>query len=119
MTDMEQKTGWMTLSGSVVYRQRIALRPGGLLTVSLQDVSRADAPAETVATATSVTGGSGVPIPYTLTYDASLIQANHSYAVRATIHDGDKLSWTSTTVTSVLTRDNPQDDVVIVVQQVG
>ncbi len=119
MTEDEQKTGWTTLSGSVIYRQRIGLRPGGLLTVSLQDVSRADAPADTVASATSVTGGSGVPIPYTLTYDASLIQANHTYAVRATIHYGERLAWTSTTITPVLTRDNPQDDVMIVVEQVG
>lgn len=119
MTDVEKKSGWATLSGDVFYRQRIALRPGGLLTVQLQDVSRADAAADTLASSTSVTGGSNVPIPFTLTYDASAIQENRSYAVRATVHYGDKLAWTSTTSVGVLTRDFPDDGVSIMLEQVG
>ncbi|MGE5211255.1 MAG: META domain-containing protein, partial [Acidobacteriota bacterium] len=39
-----------TLSVTVFYRERIAMPPNATLTVTLTDVSRADAPAETVAT---------------------------------------------------------------------
>lgn len=38
-----------TVTGTVTYRERIALPPGATVTVRLQDVSRADAPAEVLA----------------------------------------------------------------------
>lgn len=119
-TDQAQDStrAWATLNGSVSYRQRIALRPGLTVTVQLQDVSRADAPADVLATATMVTRGGQPPVPFTLTYDSAAIDDRHSYSVRATIHQGEKLVWTSTTVNPVLTRGAPVDNVVISVQQV-
>ena len=41
---MTQASEIMTLSGQLSYRERIALLPGSTATVSLEDVSRADAP---------------------------------------------------------------------------
>ena len=38
-----------TIRGSAAYRERMALPPGAVLAVALQDISRADAPAETLA----------------------------------------------------------------------
>lgn len=114
----ERASGWATLSGSVSYKQRISLRPGMTVTVQLQDVSRADAPADVLATATVVTRGGQPPVPFTLTYDSAAIDDRYSYSVRATIHQGEKLVWTSTTVNPVLTRGAPADDVIIDVQQV-
>ncbi len=105
-----------TLSGRVTYLQRIALPAGAVITVSLDDVSLADAPATNLARATITTQGENVPIPFTLTYDPAAIRDNHSYAVSARITIDGKLSWISTTRHSVLTSEHPSDDVTIVVQ---
>ncbi len=39
------------LTGTVTYRERIALSPGSVIDVQLQDVSRADAAAQIIAAA--------------------------------------------------------------------
>ena len=106
------------LSGTVSYLQRIALPPDAVVEVSLQDVSKADAPAEVISTQTIETQGAQVPIPYTLEYDPSQIVERNSYAVRATITEGGKLTWTSTKRYPVLTRGAPTDNVEIIVEQV-
>lgn len=105
-----------TLSGNVTYRQRIALPAGAVITVSLDDVSLADAPATQLATATITTKGENVPIPFSLTYDPTAIRPERSYAVSARITIDDKLSWVTATRHSVLTAGNPSDDVTIVLQ---
>ena len=38
------EAGETVLTGNLVYRERIALRPGSTARISLEDVSRADAP---------------------------------------------------------------------------
>jgi uncharacterized lipoprotein YbaY len=39
-----------TIKGTATYRERIALPPGALFEAAIEDVSRADAPASTLAT---------------------------------------------------------------------
>jgi uncharacterized lipoprotein YbaY len=107
-----------TLSGTVSYLQRIALAPDAVVEVSLQDVSKADAPAKVLSTQKIETQGAQVPIPYALKYDPSQILDRNTYAVRATITEGGKLTWTSTQRYPVLTRGAPVDNVEILVEQV-
>ena len=56
--------------------------------ITLQDVSKADAPAEMISTQTIETEGAQVPIAYALKYDPARIDAKNTYAVRATITEG-------------------------------
>lgn len=91
-----------TISGTVSYRQRIALPPNAKLVVKLEDTSRADAPSIVIAEQTIVTTGQQVPIPFTLTYNPSEIQPMGRYTVRAQIFYGDRLSWTSTKMYPVI-----------------
>ena len=108
------------LTGTVTYRERIALLPGSVVRVTLQDVSRADAPAEVVDSQTVTTSGENVPIPFTLTYDPMQIDPRHRYTVRAEIRDGaGGLLWTSDTAYSVLTGGAPSDAVDILVRRVS
>jgi uncharacterized lipoprotein YbaY len=107
------------VTGTVVYRERIALPPTAKLTVRLQDVSRADAPAVTIAEQVIDTAGQGPPYAYSLSYDPAQIQDNLTYAVRAEIRDGDQLLFTSTQSYQVITRGNPTSDIEILVSQVG
>lgn len=66
MTDVPRLT---TVSGSVLFLERIALPPGAVLTVRLLDVGRADAPAMVLAAASYEVSGQ-IPVPYALTFDA-------------------------------------------------
>jgi uncharacterized lipoprotein YbaY len=106
-----------TLSVTVFYRERIAMPPNAALIVTLADVSRADAPAETVASRRIEEPGN-VPIDVELTYDPSIIDERLTYAVRATIEVDGKMWWTSTQAHHVVTRGAP-DHVEIMVSRVS
>ncbi len=84
-----------TLQGSVSWRERMALPAGSTVEVKLLDVSRADAPADTIA-ATSVAAGPGSPVPYRLDYDPARIEPNRRYALQARIMAGDRLLFINT-----------------------
>lgn len=79
-----------SIRGTVAYRERIALPPEATLTVQLQDVSLADAPAQIVAEQQLTTIPS-TPIPFELKFDASKLEAGHTYALQARISAGDTL----------------------------
>lgn len=95
------------VTGSVTYRERIALPPSAVVTVKLVDVSLADAPAVLIAEQVIATAGRQVPFEFALAYDASRIQPAHTYAVQVRIEDGGKLLFISDTVNRVITRDAP------------
>jgi putative lipoprotein len=102
------------VTGSITYRERIALPPSALITVQLVDVSRADAPAVLIAEQVIPTQGRQVPFEFVLAYDASRIQPSHTYAVQVRIEDGGKLLFISDTENRVITRDAPgQIDIVV------
>jgi uncharacterized lipoprotein YbaY len=106
-----------TLKVTVFYRERIAMPPNAALIVTVADVSRADAPAETVASR-RIDGPGNVPIDVELTYDPSVIDDRLTYAVRATIEVDGVMWWTSTQAHQVLTRGAP-DQVEVMVSRVS
>lgn len=108
-----------TLTGTVTYLERIALAPDAVVEVTLQEVSRADAPATVIATQTIEPKGAQVPLAFTLTYDPAQITPRDIWAVRATIKEGGQLTWTSTRRYPVITQDAPADNVEIIVEQVA
>ena len=79
-----------TVSGRVVYRERIALPPEASLTVQLSDVSLADAPSKVIGE-TRIESVQGSPIPFAINFDMDQIQPGHSYALQARISAGDTL----------------------------
>ena len=93
------------VTGSVTYRERIALPPTARVEVRLLDVSLQDVAAKTIAEQ-SIPVTHQVPIPFELVYDSTVIDERYTYAVRATIYDGDKMLFTTDTHYGVLTRDN-------------
>ncbi len=92
-----------TLSGTVSYRERIALSDTAVVEITLQDVSRADAPAVDLARH-RITRPGQVPIPFELGYDPADIDERMSYSLRARITDQGKLLFINDTATPVLTR---------------
>lgn len=113
------ETAPATLTGTVTYRERIALLPGSVVEVVLEDVSRADAPSSVLARTEIVTQGENVPIPFTLTYDPDSIEAQRTYAVSARILQDGALRWTSDTHIPVFTDDAPSSDIEIMLVRVA
>ena len=77
----------VTVSGTIAYRERIALPPTAQVEVQLADVSLADAPSRTIAQQSFTADGRQVPFAFSLTVDERRLDPRHSYAVSARISD--------------------------------
>lgn len=75
------------LTGTVNYRERIALPPDSRVIVTISDVSLMDAPSVTIAQNQISTAGQQVPISFAVSYDRARIQPGRTYAVSARILD--------------------------------
>ncbi|NBF10283.1 YbaY family lipoprotein [Pseudomonas sp. Fl4BN1] len=84
-----------SLDGEVFYLQRIALPPAATLSVSLQDVSLADAPAVVLAEQSGPVKGQ-VPLPFHLSYDPAQVKPGHRYSVSARIEVNGQLMFITT-----------------------
>ena len=83
-----------TLQGTATYRERIALPPDAVFEAVLQDVSRADAPAEVLGRATIDPAGQS-PFRFQIAYDDAAVQAGRRYVVRATVRHQGRLLFTT------------------------
>lgn len=93
-----------TVTGSISYRERIALPPDARVIVRLVDVSKTDAPATVLGEQLIIAQGRQVPFAYAITYDPRRVDPRHSYAVQARIELGDgSLRFISDTRYPVLT----------------
>ncbi len=95
-----------TITGTALYRERMALPPDAVLEISLLDTSRADAPATLIASQ-KIPHPGNPPFRFNLAYDPAKIIPSHTYTVRATIHLGAQLMYTSTAAHQVITNGNP------------
>ena len=75
----------LVVSGTVSYRERIALDPAAEVRVQLLDVSRMDAPSVVLAEQRIRADGRQPPFAYTLQVDAARIDPRMRYAVAARI----------------------------------
>jgi putative lipoprotein len=96
-----------TVSGTVGYRERIAMPENAILTVELQDIPRPGAPAQIIAEEKLMLGGRQVPLPFELTYKPSHIHPDHTYAVSARITVNGHLRFQNATTYPVITLGNP------------
>ena len=106
------------MTGTVTYRERIALPPTAVIKVQLVDVSRADAPAIVLGEQVTHAAGKQVPFAFEIPFDPARIEANHSYAVQARIEQDGKLRFISDRHYAVITRGAPTH-VDIVLRSVG
>ena len=95
---------FVTVTGSATYLQRIAMPPQAVLTVRVEDVSRADAKARVMAETREPFGGRQVPLAFALQVPRAAIDPRMRYALRATITVGDDLRFTTTQHVPVLTQ---------------
>lgn len=105
------------VTGTVVYRARIALPPQAIVLVSLRDVSLADAPSVEISSV-ELRPKHQPPLSFVLRYDPARIHPAHTYAVSARITVEGRLAFISTRMYPVITRGAPRR-VEIVVDPVG
>ena len=96
-----------TLTGTVAYRERVALPADAVAEISLIDATVQDAAASVVAKTSVSLDGKQVPLPFSLRYDASRIDKKHLYTARATIKSGGQMLFTTDQVRGVITQGNP------------
>jgi putative lipoprotein len=94
----------LVVSGTVSYRERIALDPAAEVRVQLLDVSRMDAPSVVLAEQRIRADGRQPPFAYTLQVDAARIDPRMRYAVAARIVRGEQLLFINDTHYGVLTQ---------------
>lgn len=96
----------LRVAGEVFYLERIALPPGAVLRISVQDVARADAAAVILAQEDQP-AVNGPPFAFDIKVPRDKITPQSRVAVRAQIMTGQKLMFTSTEHHPV-TLDGPQ-----------
>jgi putative lipoprotein len=101
--------GDATLTGTVTYRERVALPPDAIAEITLIDATIQDVAAKVVAKTTVKSEGKQVPLSFALHYDPSRIDKKHLYTARAVIRSGDELLWTTDIARAVITQGNPTD----------
>lgn len=89
------------IEGTVTYRERMMVPPDSTVTVTLEDVSLADAPADVIAQ-TSFRSKNGPPWSYVLNYDPRLIMDGRRYNLRAKVSSDDRLMFISTEANPVV-----------------
>jgi putative lipoprotein len=103
---------------NATYRERIRLTPGHRLTIRIEDVSLADAPARVMAETSYDLGEEGPPYSHRFGFQRSQIDPRHSYAARAEIRDpSGALRFVTDTHYPVLSRGAP-DQVEIILRGV-
>lgn len=90
----------LTITGDIAYRERIALPENAVATVSLIDVSLADAPSVTIGEDVIDPAGQ-VPIGFVIDFDSDDLTEGHSYAVAARIEVDGELWFINDTRISV------------------
>ncbi len=106
-----------SLSGTASYRERIALPADAVFEAVLIDAAVADAPARELGRARLQPAGQP-PFRFTIPYPDGALTPAGRYAVRATVRSGDRLLFTTDTVTPVLTG-GPSQPLVLQLVQVG
>jgi uncharacterized lipoprotein YbaY/heat shock protein HslJ len=103
------------VSGSVTYRESVALPPDAAVYLELAEVSVADTTARLIAAQTVPTLGRHVPIPFRIYYATSEVNPRFTYNVRATIVIDGTRRFTTDRRYLVITEGRPKEVEITVV----
>ena len=91
------------ISGTISYREKMALPDNAVVTISLEDTSLVGAPSAVIAIQEFITEGKQVPLGFVLNFDNNKIRHNHRYNLHASIHINGQLRFTTPTTGLVMT----------------
>ena len=114
----QQTTQQPNVSGTVWIRQKVALPPDAVLTVTLSDASLADAPSKVLSQKAVRTEGKQSPFSFVLPFNPADIQPNARILLSAAVTVNDKLVYITDTVQPVINQGGTKADLTLVpVQQ--
>lgn len=111
-------SSFVDITGSIAYLARTALPPDAILVIRIQDTSRADAPARTLAEQRIELAGQQSPIPFRMLVDRDLLRKNARITVAARIQRGSTLLFINDTSYPALADGKPRH-VEMVLKQVA
>jgi putative lipoprotein len=98
------------VSGSVTYRDRVALPANAVVTVQIARIVPGRA-SEVIAEQRIPTNGAQPPFRFSVPYDPTRIDQAANYTVQANITVGNQLRFSSAALAPVITRGNPTQNV--------
>lgn len=114
----DQKPGTATqVTGSVIYRERIALTPAAVVQVEVVELTQDGSPGTVIGQQT-IQSPAQVPIPFSVDVNPQRVRAEGSYAVTVRITDGERVFSTAAPV-PVLTQGHRSSDVQVLVRSGG
>ena len=102
------------VSGTIAIRQKVALPPDAVLTVTLADASLADAPARVLAQKAVRTEGKQPPYHFVLPYNPADIKPNAHILLSSAITVNGQLMFITDTVQTVVTQGGNRADLLLV-----
>lgn len=102
------------VSGTVWIRQKVALPPNAVLTVTLSDASLADAPSKVLAQQVNRTEGKQAPFKFVLPFNPSEIQPNARILLSAAVTVDGKMLFITDSVKQVVTTGGTRQDLTLV-----
>lgn len=102
------------VSGTISIRQRVALPPDAVLTVTVSDASQADARSKVITQKAVRTGGKQAPFSFVLPYNPADIQPDALILLSAAITINDKLVFVTETVKPIINQGGTRADLVLV-----
>lgn len=97
-----------SVTGTITYRNRMALPSTAVVRVVLQDVSLQDVAATVLDSVTIRPNGRQVPFAFALRYDPARIEPGNTYTVQARITDGGRLLYLNDEAYPVITGNHPK-----------
>lgn len=102
------------VSGSIYIRQKVALPPDAVLTVTLSDASMADAPSKVISQRVVRTDGKQAPFNFILPYNPSEIQPNARILLSAAITVDGKMMFITDSVKPVINNGGNKQELLLV-----
>ncbi|ANI28329.1 hypothetical protein PL78_00540 [Yersinia entomophaga] len=93
-----------SVRGTVNIRERVALPPDAVITVTLSDVSLADAPSKVIAQRAVQTDGKQAPFTFVLPFNPAEITPNARIILSAAITQNGQLLFITDTIQEVINR---------------
>jgi putative lipoprotein len=109
-------TNKAAVTGVIAHTHPMTLPVGYVVTVQIEDTTKADAPGKKIAEQVIKSQGEELPMPFEVVYDPGKTNASHTYSVRVKIEDSaGKMLYTNNTSVLVITNGNPTQNVDVIV----
>jgi putative lipoprotein len=107
------------ITGVIAHAHPMTLPDGYVISILIEDITKADAPGKQIAEQVITSQGVALPMPFEVVYDPGKINPKHTYGVLVKIEDeSGNLLYTNTASVPVITNGNPTQKIEIIVDLV-